>query len=176
MRALGFINQNQNKLPQKLAEIFPKARLSSPSIILIEKLDLAFSTQLKNTSESFLFAEELVDEMRINRLYENVFVIATALNHENFPNTLLEPSVFGHVIQVSPPSIEDCEVIIRAKLGNYFAPDVDYQDLAYSVEGLTSGEIIYVCQECLRMSLRSGDASIVDFKNAAYLVKEARLK
>lgn len=174
VRALDFINQDPRKIGQTLAEIFRKARLSSPSIILLDKIDLAFSTQLKETSESFLFAEELVDEIRRNRLYENVFVIGTARNIESLSPTLLEPSVFGHVLHVPLPSDDDCQAIIKAKMGNYFGCEVDYQDLAKAVESLNSGEVIYVCKECLRMSLSSGTVSAAGFKKAAKLVKEAK--
>jgi transitional endoplasmic reticulum ATPase len=175
VRALDFIKQNQSNSGQKLPEMFRKARLSSPSIILIDKIDLAFSTQLRETSESFLFSEDLVDEIKRNRLYENVFVIATALNIESLPATLLEASVFGHILHIPLPSVKDSEAFIQAKLNNYFPSNVDYHDLAKAVEGLSSGEVIYVCEEFLRMYLSNDGVTAIDFKKAAQIVKEGKV-
>lgn len=174
IRALDFINQAPARGMPTLAEIFRKARLSSPAIILLERIDLAFSAQLKTTRESFLFAEDLVNEIKRNRFYDNVFMISTAISIDNLPPTLLDHSVFGHVLSIPIPSQRDCEVIIKAKLSKYLKFETDYQDLATAVHGLNSGEVIYVCEECLRMSLRDGTASNENFQKAAHLVKESQ--
>jgi transitional endoplasmic reticulum ATPase len=174
VKALEAREGDVRKLGPNLAEIFRKARLSSPSLILIDKIDLAFSPQLKTTSESFLFAEELADEIRRNRLYEGVFAIATVRNIENLPPTLLDPSVFGHILHIPLPSLNDCEAIIRAKIADYFESEVNYQDLAKAVEGLNVGEIVYACQESLRMSLKSGNLNAIIFQNAAQIVKDTK--
>ncbi|MDJ1170068.1 AAA family ATPase [Roseofilum sp. BLCC_M154] len=176
VKGLDFIHPDPNNSLPTLGEIFRKARLSAPAIILLDKIDLVFSTQFRETRESFLFAEDLVDEIRRNRLYENVFVIATARTVEGLPQILLDPSVFGHVLYIPIPSQEDYEVIIRSKLGNSFRSDIEYKDLVKAVKGLNSGEVIYVCEECLRMSLRNGTASLDDFKKAAQIVTESKTK
>lgn len=174
VRALDFIYQESSQGSKTLGEIFRKARLSSPSVLLIDKIDLAFSSQLRETTESFLFAENLVDEIRRNRLYENVFVIATARSLENLPQILLDSSVFGHLINMPTISNQDFELLIKSKLKNYIDSEVSYPVLAESVEGLSIGEVIYVCEECLRMSLTHGEITPSHFQQAVATVKTSK--
>jgi transitional endoplasmic reticulum ATPase len=179
VRALDFLNQSSQRQGQTLAELFRKARLASPSIILIDKLDSAFSMQLKYSSESFLFAEELVDEVRRNRLYENVFVVGTARTIEDIPSILLDSSVFGHTLHIPMLAVEDCQAIIRTKLERYFDGHLDYQELAKTTEGLNAGEVIHVCENCLRKftETNSTSPSLVtgSFKQMAHLVREGKV-
>lgn len=148
VRTLDFVTQTSQKQEQTLTELFRKARLSSPSIILLDKVDSAFSMQLKYNMESFLFAEELIDEIKRNRLYENVFVVGTARTTENLPSTLLSSSVFGHVLHIPMLSLEERQEIVRQYLEKHF--DVDCKELAKIVEGLHIGEITHLCENCLR--------------------------
>ena len=175
VRSLDFLNQSPRQQGQTLAEIFRKARLASPSIILLEKVDSAFSTQLKYSSESFLFAEELVDEIRRNRLFDNVFVMGTARTIEDLPPILLDSSVFGHVLRMPMPSLEDYQTLIQAKLGKYINDGLDYQRLAKMTEGLNSGEVIHVCENCLRrfpeMEKVSADVIADSFKQVTQIFK-----
>lgn len=179
IRALDLINQNpHNREKQTLAELFRKARISSPSILLIDKIDSVFSEQLQYNMESFLLAENLVDEIRRNRLYDNVFVVATARTTEELPPILLEISVFSHVLQMPIPSLDECELIIRSKLGNHFSNETEIQELAKSVQGLNTGEVIYVCEESLRMSIRASlefqNTMATGFKQVAQFTKESK--
>ncbi len=174
VKALDFIYQESSRGGKTLGEIFRKARLSSPSMLLIDKIDLAFSAQLRNTTESFLFAENLVDEIRRNRLYENIFVIATARSIENLPQILLDSSVFGHLINMPMPGISDYELLIKSKMKNHFDSGVNYQDLAQFVKGLSIGEVIYVCEECLRMSLTHGSINQSNFEQAVETIKNSK--
>lgn len=178
VRALDFVNQNYHRQGQTLADIFRKVRLSSPSILLIDKIDTVFAVQMQQTIESLLFAEELVDEIRRNRLYDNIFIVATTRNQEDLPPILLEHSVFSHVLKMPIPTFEECELIIRSKLGNFFSDENDYRELAKSVTGLNSGEVIYVCEECLRRSIRASlefqDQMSAGFKQVVQLLKETK--
>lgn len=175
-RSLDFLNQSSQRQGQTLAELFRKARLASPSIILLDKIDSAFSMQLKYNSESFLFAEELVDEIRRNRLYENVFVTSTARVIEDLPPILLDSSVFGHVLHMPMPSLEDRQHIIHTQLGRYF--DLDYEDLARVTENLNSGEVIHVCENCLRRFTETKAASpcliTESFKQLTLFIREGK--
>jgi len=174
VRALDFIYQESNRGGKTLGEIFRKARLSSPSVLLIDKIDLAFSSQVKETSESFLFAENLIDEIRRNRLYDNIFVIATARSLDNLPQTLLDSSVFGHLINIPIPSIQDYELIIKSRLKNHLNSEINYQKIAQLVQDLSIGEVFYVCEECLRMSLTHGLITLNHFQQALATVKNGK--
>jgi SpoVK/Ycf46/Vps4 family AAA+-type ATPase len=178
-RSIDFITHDGNNIKQPLSEIFRKARLASPSIILIERVDLMFSQQLKGEKESFIFLEELSREIRVNRLYENVFIFATAHSTENIPSSLTESSVFGHVLQVPLPSGEEREMIIQQKIPYHYLKDPTqfiYSEVAEVTEGLTFGEIIYICDECLRTCLNDGNLDFPDFKESISLFKESKLK
>lgn len=179
VRALDLLNQSsRNKEKQTLAEIFRKVRLSSPSILLIDKIDTVFSEQMQYSIDSFLLAENLIDEIKRNSLYENVFVVATARTTEDLPSVLLEPSVFSHVLKMPIPSLHECELIIQNKLGEWLGGEAEIKELAKSVEGLNTGEVIYVCEESLRMSIRASSEFQHDmatgFKQVAQFVKERK--
>jgi transitional endoplasmic reticulum ATPase len=152
VRSLDFVNHSPRQQGQTLAEIFRKARLASPSILLLEKLDSAFSTQLRYGSDSFLFLEDLVDEIRRNRLFDNVFVMGTARTIEDLPPVLLDSSVFGNVLRLPMLSVGDCEAIIHDKLGKYLDSRLDYQELAQlaAAENFDYGQVIHLCENCLR--------------------------
>ncbi|BAY26706.1 AAA ATPase [Calothrix sp. NIES-2100] len=179
VRALDLINQNpRNREKQTLAEIFRKVRLSSPSILLIDKIDSVFSEQMQYNMESFVLAEDLADEIRRNRLYDNVFVVATARTTQYLPPILLEHSVFSHVLQMPIPSLDECELIIKSKLGKHFSNDAEIKELAKSVQGLNTGEVIYICEESLRMSIRASlefqNTMATGFKQIAQFTKESK--
>jgi len=178
-RSLDFIAHSGNKLKQSLSEVFRKARLSSPSIILIERVDLMFSSQLKGERESFIFLEELSREIRVNRLYDNIFVFATAHSIEDIPSTLTESSVFGHILHVSLPPSEERQMIVQQKIPQHLLRDptqLIYHEVAEATEGLTFGEIICVCDECLRIFLSNGKLDVADFQDSINLLRESKVK
>ncbi len=177
-RCLDFVIQDRHKSKQSISEIFRKARLASPSIILIERIDLMFSAQIKETRESFIFLEELSSEIRINRLYENVFVVATAHSIENISLNLVEPSVFGHIIHIPLPSMKEREMIVKTKIIDSLLKEeteLDYQEVAKITEGLTVGEIFYICEECLRKLLSHGKLSLDDFYESISALNDGKM-
>lgn len=176
-RSLNFITHNGKNIKRPISEIFRRARLASPSIILIERVDLMFSRQLRGDRESFIFLEELSREIRVNRLYDNIFVFATAHSVDNIPSSLTESSVFGHVLQVPLPSSEEREMIIQQKIPHHYLRDptqLIYCEVAEATEGLTFGEIISVCDECLRIFLSKGNLDLPDFRESIKLLKESK--
>ncbi|MDL5052664.1 AAA family ATPase [Oscillatoria laete-virens NRMC-F 0139] len=175
-RSLDFISHNGNQPNQSLSEVFRKARLASPSIILIERVDLMFSSQLKGERESFIFLEELSREIRVNRLYDNVFVFATAHSLEDISSSLTESSVFGHILHISLPTEEERKILIQEKIPQHYLRDPTqmlYSEIAETTEGLTFGEIICVCDECLRIFLISGKLDFHDFQDSINLLRES---
>ena len=97
---------------------------------------------------------------------------------ENIPSNLVETSVFGHIIHIPLPSIKEREMIIKTKITHHLLRDpteLIYQEIANAMVGLTLGEILYICEECLRTFLSDGNLSIENFHNSISILKETKV-
>lgn len=139
-------------------EVFRKARAASPSIIFFDEIDsIAASRESGKQLSGLNVLTTLLNEMDGIESLKGVLVLAATNRPDVLDSALMRPGRFDAILYVGPPNIEARLAILNIRLvenGRPLADDVDLQELATLTEGYSGAEIVEICSEAARTTLR----------------------
>ncbi len=133
----SFVNQ--------IRETFEKAKANAPSIVFLDDMDkFANEDDRHRNAEEYVTIQSCIDECKD---FE-VFVLATANDLSNLPDSLHRVGRFDKVIRVRNPEAKDAEEIISYYLSkkNYVG-DIDAREIARILSGRSCAELETVVNE-----------------------------
>ena len=124
---------------------FDEAVGNAPSIIFLDDMDkYANDDRHHRNSEEFVAVQSCIDEVK----GKNVFVLATANDLDNIPDSLLRAGRFDKIIEVKAPKGEDAVKIIEYYLSKKtYVADVDAREIARILNGKSCAELETVINE-----------------------------
>ena len=126
----------------EMNDVFKRARVSGPSVILLDDVD-KFAVEDRNSTE-FSALQSLIDSLA----GADVFVIATANDPSDMPSSLLRPGRFDRYINVTYPSREDSASIAKHYIGKKPVSDnINLDDVANMLAGKSCAELDNVINE-----------------------------
>ena len=129
----------------EIKAIFDEAMKNAPAIVFLDDMDkFANDDRYHRNSEEFIAVQACIDEVK----EKNVFVLATANDLDNLPDSLLRAGRFDKVIAVKNPTGKDAVDIIQYYLAkkNYLA-NIDTEEVARILDGKSCAELETVVNE-----------------------------
>lgn len=121
---------------RELSRVFQEAAEHTPAIVLLDDMD-KFVVEEKSTEE-YVAVQAGIDEVA----GKDVYVIATANDLDDIPDSLLRAGRFDRKIEVAAPEGKDAEDIIRFYLqGKSLGPTVNLTDVAKMLGGRSCAEL-----------------------------------
>lgn len=153
-----------NETPQRVKNIFTKARQVSPAIIFIDEIDAIAMNRSSDDNASartgMNAVNQLLTEMDGMQELNDVIVIAATNRPDVLDTALLRPGRFDRIIMVGVPDEKARKKIFDVHLkGIPLSNDVDKNLLITQTEGYVGADIEAVCREAAMFQLR------VDFKS-----------
>lgn len=139
-------NRSNGEFVEEIKITFENAIKDAPSIIFFDDMDKFAEDNLQQNcnKEEFVTIQTGLEDIGAN----DVFVIATANDIYNLPNSLLRPGRFGKKIQFNAPSFEDSVKIIQHFLScKKVALDVRPESLAHILGGRSCAVLESVINE-----------------------------
>ncbi len=128
-----------------IKETFDKAKKAAPSIILFDDMDKYANEDYQHKdAEEYVAIQSGIDSVKDSE----VFVIATANDEYNLPDSMLRPGRFDIRIEMTIPEIKDTEKIIEFYLSKKkYVESMDYEEIASLLEGNTCAELEHVIND-----------------------------
>lgn len=125
--------------------IFDEAVKNAPSIVFLDDMDkFANDDRYHRNSEEFVAVQSCIDEVK----GKDVFVLATANDLDNLPDSLLRAGRFDKIIKVNAPEGEDAVKIIEYYLSKKtYVSDIDAREIARIMNGKSCAELETVINE-----------------------------
>lgn len=142
-----------------IKETFEKAEKEAPSIVFLDDMDKFAQDNLNSdcNKEEFAVIQSCLENVR----GKDVFVLATANEKSNLPESLLRAGRFGRQMEVRFPDMDDAERIIKHYLKNKnMAGDVSYKSIAYILCGYSCAELETAVNEAGLIASFSGSQTI----------------
>ena len=139
-------NDSDGSFVRRISSTFEEARKNAPSIVFLDDLD-KFSdcdNNKKNNTDEFVAVQSAIDD---SKDYE-VFVLATANDIDDIPDSLLRTGRFDKIIEVNTPTLDDSKKIVdyylkkKAKVCN-----VDSELIAKIIRGKSCSDLETVVNE-----------------------------
>ncbi len=129
----------------EIKRTFEEAKAQAPAVVFLDDLDKFANDDEEHTnSEEFVTVQSCIDGARGMR----VFVLATANNIRNFPQSLLRSGRFDAVLYIDAPDGKDAEEIIAHYLSKKkFVADVDTEAIARILNGKSCADLERVVNE-----------------------------
>ncbi len=151
-----------------LREVFRKARLTAPCLVLFDDLDALVPVRRGGfDAASDRLVTQFLHELDSLSDYQEVLVLGATNRLDLVDPAALRPGRFDLVVRLDLPARDEREAIFRIHAGRLpLAPDVDLAGLAEESAGLSGADIAAVCQrawlEALRASHRDRERVVVD--------------
>ncbi|MBQ7578684.1 MAG: RluA family pseudouridine synthase [Synergistaceae bacterium] len=159
VQSANLLSRYQGDSERALKNIFRVAKQAAPSIIFLDGIDTLFP---EKTSDSQTLKGQFMTEMDSIAETGGVTVIAATDNPRGLDKSLFMPSVFDLRIKVSVPDINEREEIFRLSLENKpLDSDINFAELAESTEGLTGGDIKYICRSAIMEALNNDSENFI---------------
>ena len=120
-------NKPNSDFTNFINDTFKLANQNKPAIVFLDDMD-KFSNEDSNycDTEEFVTIQSCIDECS-----ENVFVVATANDIDDLPESLLRAGRFDNKFELKKPSLEDSEKIVKHYLKNKMVDDnIDTLEIA----------------------------------------------
>ena len=166
IRADDLLSQWIGDAEQIIRRAFRKARLTSPSIVLIDSFEqiLAFAEGGNHLLQRIL--GRIQYELAQIGQASNVFVVVAARSTQDHIAALQNNPAFTHVIEIEAPEVEDIRAAIKLKIGHLLATDIALDGVAERHRGLAIGQVIQFCEEAGRSALRENpDATLIESRH-----------
>ena len=140
-----------------LREVFKKARRAAPCILFFDTIDALaprFGTEQFGTDVHQRILSQLLREIDNLRDAKGVILLAATNRLERIEPALLRSGRFDYKIPFAKPDVADRAAIMRLCCGRVpLAPDVDFQDFAERMEGLTGADIESICKKATLLAI-----------------------
>ena len=141
---------------KKLADLFARAKESSPSIIFIDEMDglLPRNTGLQSQHDIQVVeqARSLISELEP---HHNVFLVGTTNRLEGIDPAILRGGRFSEKLEIGLPDEAGCRRLLARHLaGVRLAEGLREEDLASRLNGTSPADLEAVCSSTKRMAMR----------------------
>ncbi len=140
-----------------LREVFKKARRAAPCILFFDTIDALapqFGTEQFGTDVHQRILSQLLREIDNLRDAKGVILLAATNRLERIEPALLRSGRFDYKIPFAKPEVADRAAIMRLCCGHVpLAPDVDFQDFAERMDGLTGADIESICKKATLLAI-----------------------
>ena len=147
-----------------LREVFKKARRAAPCILFFDTIDALaprFAADQFATDVYQRILSQLLREIDNLRDVKGVILLAATDRPERIEPALLRSGRFDYILPLAKPDAGERVAIMRLCCGRVpLAPDVDFQELAGQMEGLTGADIESLCKKATL-------SAIVEFQQGA---------
>lgn len=139
-------NRSGDKFTEEITKTFDRAVKDAPSIIFLDDMDKFAEDNLRQDCNKEEFS---VIQTGFESLYNaDVFVIATANDITNLPDSLLRDGRFGRKIMLSPPSRADSVKIIEHYLSSKkVSAEINAESLSFVLRGKSCAVLESVINE-----------------------------
>ena len=126
-------------------KIFNEAKKNQPAILLLDDLDkFAENDEDKSNNEEFVVVQSLIDNIK----NDDIFVIATANNKNNLPNSLLRSGRFDIKMKIDYPKEKDAFEIFKYYLSNKKVDrTVNIKNISYILGASSCADLEKVCNQ-----------------------------
>ncbi|GAB7349883.1 hypothetical protein MBLNU459_g0576t2 [Dothideomycetes sp. NU459] len=136
-------------------EVFRKARAAAPSIIFFDEIDSIGSERDASGTKGLNVLTTLLNEMDGIESLKGVLVLAATNKPEVLDPALLRPGRFDSLFYISPPNESARKEILRIRTRSVpLDSDVDLDRLAQRTVGYSGAEIVEICLEAARSTMR----------------------
>jgi ATP-dependent 26S proteasome regulatory subunit len=162
-----------------ISGIFDAARMLSPSVVLMEDLDLVGGTNRDDASRQTLLNELL---NQLSGVYDNtgMVVIGSTNQASAFDHAMLRPLRFSTIVPMPLPSPELRKTILsRITTGMKMARDVNLEDIAARAEDFTGAGLTELKEMAIQQAIERGSVDnegialvrAVDFDRSLELIR-----
>ncbi|KAL1303368.1 hypothetical protein AAFC00_006765 [Neodothiora populina] len=142
-------------------EVFRKARAAAPSIIFFDEIDSIGSERDSAGTKGLNVLTTLLNEMDGIESLKGVLVLAATNKPEILDPALLRPGRFDSLIYVAPPNEAARKEILRIRTRSVpLAEGVDIDAIARETEGYSGAELVEICLEAARSTMRRRVAAL----------------
>ncbi|MFM7088754.1 MAG: ATP-dependent metallopeptidase FtsH/Yme1/Tma family protein [Candidatus Paceibacterota bacterium] len=169
--------------PQRVRELFQKARLAEKAIIFIDEIDAVARSRTMSTKQNANDERENTLNALLNELdgfsKSNIILLAATNRVDILDPAILRPGRLDRKIQVPNPDRRGREKILKVHTKDKpLAKDVDIQSIAKRTAGMSGAELAQVANEAAieaaRNNLKTISASC--FSSAVALVSMGRAR
>jgi transitional endoplasmic reticulum ATPase len=140
-----------------LREVFKKARRAAPCILFFDTIDALapkFGVDQFGTDVYQRILSQLLREIDNLRDVKGVILLAATNRLEQIEPALLRSGRFDYKIQFAIPDAADRAAIMQLCCRRVpLAPDVDFEEFAGRMEGLTGADIESLCKKAALMAI-----------------------
>ena len=140
-----------------LREVFKKARRAAPCILFFDTIDAVapkFSSDQFGTDVHQRIISQLLREIDNLRDVKGVILLAATNRPERVDPALLRSGRFDYILRFAKPDIADRAAILRLCCQRVpLAPDVDLEEFARGMEGLTGADIESFCKKATLLAI-----------------------
>ncbi len=128
-----------------IKKTFDDAKEAAPSIVFLDDMDkFANEDSYHKNAEEFVTVQACIDDAKEHE----VFVLATANDLDNLPDSLLRAGRFDKSIEVENPKGNDVVLIVKHYLKNKnLSDDIDYKEIARMLDGRSCAALETVINE-----------------------------
>ena len=128
-----------------IKKTFDDAKEAAPSIVFLDDMDkFANEDSYHKNAEEFVTVQACIDDVKEHE----VFILATANDLDNLPDSLLRAGRFDKNIEVENPKGNDVVLIVKHYLKNKnLADDIDYKEIARMLDGRSCAALETVINE-----------------------------
>jgi transitional endoplasmic reticulum ATPase len=145
-----------------LREVFKKARRTAPCILFFDTIDAVapkFGVDQFGTDVYQRILSQLLREIDNLRDVKGVILLAATNRPERIEPALLRSGRFDYILPFAKPDAADRAAIMRICCKRVpFAPDIDFNEFADRMQGLTGADIESLCKKATL-------SAIVEFQN-----------
>jgi transitional endoplasmic reticulum ATPase len=140
-----------------LREVFKKARRAAPCILFFDTIDAVapkFGSDQFGTDVHQRIISQLLREIDNLRDVKGVILLAATNRPERVDPALLRSGRFDYILRFAKPDIAERTAILRLCCRRVpLAPDVDLEEFARGMEGLTGADIESLCKKATLLAI-----------------------
>jgi transitional endoplasmic reticulum ATPase len=141
-----------------IREVFKTAKQAAPSILYFDEIESLVPARGKDSGSGAAFTERVISqfltEMSGIEELRGVVVLATTNRIDLLDPSLISSGRFDVIIELPLPAVQEREKIFEIHLRKKpIGADVDLKRLASLTEGMSGGDISFICRKAAMLSL-----------------------
>jgi len=142
---------------KNLHEIFELARANTPCVLFVDEIDAlgASRNDMKTSSARHLINQFLLELDGIDTSNDGVLIIGATNTPWNLDPAFRRPGRFDRILFIPPPDVATRESILRLKLKNKPAGNIDYEGLSKKIDHYSGADIDAIIDIAIEIKLES---------------------